>query len=243
MFHNCNTTVPNLPHQGTAIANFSDFRNSIGMEAIIILQVATLILTIAVFYTIFYLSKQSLSRIRTKTRTAAQTNRHLTQAATYLARARTATLDKPKSQNLAKHALEEVQTAVSLSPREPQPHVVKSHILEFMGHENSALKSIDSAIKLPRVKSFARRERGDLLAKRAELKMKVNKKRLIDSAIEDLKEAVKLRGGECDSRVYTLLSQCHELKRLKGEKSKRRAIEDGSRVQPGSMWLAAGRSG
>ncbi|KAJ4714565.1 putative Tetratricopeptide repeat (TPR)-like superfamily protein [Melia azedarach] len=201
------------------------------MATQIAVQIAILILTLAIFYSIHYVSKQTLTKIRTKNRTTVQTSRHLAQATSLLSRAKS-TPDKSKSQTIAKHALTEVQMALSLDPKDPQLHIVKARILEFKGHESSALKSIDLALNLPRVKLLALKERGEALVARAELKLKVNTKRRVDSAVEDLKEAVRVSEGECNFKALCLLSECYTLKGLK-EDARKQALEEALSVGPG----------
>ncbi|KAF2295825.1 hypothetical protein GH714_034163 [Hevea brasiliensis] len=97
--------------------------------------------------------------------------------------------------------------------------------------QGSALKALESALSSPRVKSLEGRERGDALIKRAELKMAVNRRRRVDSAIDDLKEGVKLSGeGE---RALCLLGQCYEWKGMREDA--KWAFGEALKVQPGSV--------
>ncbi|XP_031287629.1 uncharacterized protein LOC116146366 [Pistacia vera] len=200
------------------------------MATEIMVQVALLILSLLIIYYIYHFSKQNLPKLPTQTRTTFQIDRHLAEATRLLNRAKS-TPDKSKSQTAAKHALTEAQMAISLNPRDPKPHILKANILEFMGHQRSALSLLDSALRQPRVKALAARERGELLVKRAELKLSVNKRRRVDSAVEDLKEAVKLSEGGCDYKIYYLLSECYEFKGLR-EEAKKWAIKEALKVGP-----------
>ncbi|KDP29775.1 hypothetical protein JCGZ_18710 [Jatropha curcas] len=193
------------------------------------IQVAILLLAFAMFIAIQYFPKQALNKLRAKNRTSIQSNRHFIQGTHFLARAKS-TPNKSQSQTLAKNALIEAETAISLSPRDAAPLILKALALDLLGHKASALKALDSALSSPREKSLERRDRGDALVKRAELKMAVNRRRRVDSAIEDLKCAVELsREGE---KAFCLLGQCYEWKGM-GDEAKW-AFEEALRVQPGS---------
>ncbi|CAL1377484.1 unnamed protein product [Linum trigynum] len=174
-------------------------------------QVAIIALTVAVFVAIQYLSKLFLSRQRANNRTALQSNRHFIQGSQFLARARSAAAkNSSQSQSLAKQALAEAESAAALSPKDPAPLVLKSVALDLLGHKAAALKAIDSALSPPRGKALQGKERGDALVKRAELKVAVNRRRRVDSAIEDLTVAVQL--GASGEKGYCLLGQCYEWK-------------------------------
>ncbi|CAN0858301.1 hypothetical protein LINGRAHAP2_LOCUS7181 [Linum grandiflorum] len=177
------------------------------------LQVAILALTIAVFVSIQYLSKLFISKQRARNRTAVQSNRHFIQGSQLLARVRSAAQNSSQSQTLAKQALAEAESAASLSPKDPAPLILKSVALDFLGHKASALKALDTALTPPQGKALQGKERGDALVKRAELKIAVNKRRRLESAMEDLKEAVECGGG--GEKGYCLLGQCYEWKGLR----------------------------
>lgn len=83
-----------------------------------------------------------------------------------------------------------------------------------MGHQTAALRSIDSTLSSPQAKSLSAAEREDALVKRAKLKLAVNRRRRVDSAVEDLVEAVRLSGGT-NSEVFCLLGECYEWKGTK----------------------------
>jgi tetratricopeptide (TPR) repeat protein len=101
-----------------------------------------------------------------------------------------------------------------------------------MGHKSSALRSLDLALSSPRVRSLAERERGDALVKRAELKLSTNRRRRVDSAVEDLVEAVRL-GGSTKATAFCLLGECYEWKGIREEA--KNAFEEALRVEPGSV--------
>ncbi|XP_065875135.1 uncharacterized protein [Euphorbia lathyris] len=200
-------------------------------------QGAILILALAIFVAIQYFPKQALNKIRSKNRTNLQSNRHFIQGTHFLSRAKsTQKKSQTQSQILAKNALVEAESAISLSPRDSAPFILKALALDFLDHKGSALKALDLALSSPRVKSLEDRERGDALVKRAELKMAVNRKRRVDSAIEDLKEAVKLSGDR--ERAFSALGQCYEWKGMKEEAQS--AFQEALRIQTQSVEARTG---
>lgn len=196
----------------------------------VVVQLAFLILTLGLFFAVLKLPKQALTKVRTKNRAILQSNRHFFHGSHLLARARsTPHRDQPLVH--AKNALAEAEKAISLSPRDSASHILKALALDLMGRKNSALRSLDVALSTPFVKSLSERERGDALVKRAELKVAVNRRRRIDSAVEDLVEAVSRT--ELNSKALCLLGQCYEWKGMRTEA--REAFEKASRVEPGSL--------
>lgn len=196
-----------------------------------IIQGAILVLTFIMFWAIKYISQQGLTKFRTKHRATLQTQRQLIQASRLLARARTTT-KKSQSQTLAKTALTEADNVISISPDDAAGHIVRALALDLLGHHTSALKSFDMALTYPRLKSLSVGERADALVKRAEMKLAVNRRRRIDSAIEDLEESVKLAAGTDTARIFRLLGECYESKGLK-EKA-HWAFNEALKVQPSS---------
>uniref|UniRef100_A0A2P2PL75 Uncharacterized protein MANES_13G100500 n=1 Tax=Rhizophora mucronata TaxID=61149 RepID=A0A2P2PL75_RHIMU len=200
------------------------------------LQLAILLLAIVIFaiqYKHFQPKRTTTSaRLRTKNRRTAslQTNRHLTQATHFVSRAK-ATSDVSQSQSLAKNALLEVETAISLAPRDPAPLILKALALDLLRRKSSALRSLDLALSAPRVKLPPGTERGDALFKRAELKLEVNSRRRVDSAIEDLEEAVKVKLSGGNDKALCLLGRCYELKGMKDRVEW--AFDEASRVHMG----------
>ncbi|KAI4314428.1 hypothetical protein L6164_027338 [Bauhinia variegata] len=201
----------------------------------VVLQLAILTLTVAILYVVHHLRQrggQNRSRVRTRNRDSLQSERHLVQGSRLLARARS-NPDRAHS----KSALLEADEALSLTPRDPAAHILKAHALDLMGHHAAALKSMDSALSSPHVKSLSQRERQEALVKRAQLKLAVNKRRRVDSAVDDLVEAVSLCEGN-DSEALCLLGQCYEWKgnKEKAEEAFKRAIE----VEPDSSEAHSG---
>ncbi|KAB2597536.1 hypothetical protein D8674_000456 [Pyrus ussuriensis x Pyrus communis] len=126
----------------------------------------------------------------------------------------------------------EAEKALFLSPKDPGPHILKALSLDLLGHKTSALKSLDAALSPPCVKTLSEKERGDALVKRAELKLGLNRRRRVDSAVEDLVDAVGLGRAEGDATAFCLLGQCYEWKRTREEA--REEFEWALRVDPGS---------
>lgn len=193
------------------------------------IQVALFILTAATMFTVRELSKRAFGKVRHKNRAILQSSRHFFEGTHLLARARSIS-QQSQSIDYAKKALIEAETALSLSPRDPASHILKALALDHMGHQSSALKSLDVALSPPCLKSLSEKELAKALMKRAELKIAVNRKRRLDSAVEDLLEAVSLVGD--DSKAFCLLGQCYEWKEMKDEA--RQAFEKALTVDPES---------
>ncbi|KAK8693150.1 hypothetical protein V6N13_070744 [Hibiscus sabdariffa] len=205
------------------------------MATDIIIQAAILLLTLAIVFAIRYVPKQTLTKHRTDHRATTQTQRHLTRVTHLLSRAKS-NPQRDQSQTLAKTAIAEIEKALSLSPKDPTPHVLKSLALDLLGHKGSALRSLDLALASTRVKSLSEKERLEALVRRAELKLAVNKKRRVDSAVTDLEEAVKvsdeMEEGGIKTRAFCLLGVCYELKGMRDES--RTAFEEALKVEPDS---------
>lgn len=195
-------------------------------------HVALLILTLSIFFLLLKLvPKRALNNIHSKTnRATLQSGRHLAQASHHLAQARS-TPHRAQSQAHAKTALSEAEKALSLAPRDPSAHVLRAMALDLVDRKAAALRSLHVALSPPCVKSLAARERADALIKRAELKIEVNRRRRVDSAVQDLVEAVRIGGGE--PRALGLLGQCYEWKGMRDEA--REGYEKSLRVEPGSI--------
>ncbi|KAK4263082.1 hypothetical protein QN277_028554 [Acacia crassicarpa] len=192
----------------------------------LMLQLASLILTLSILYFVNNLRKQpGHPGVRKRTRHNHQSNRHLVQGSSLLARARSNS-HGPRSIAHARSALIEADQALSLSPRDPAAHILKASALDLIGHRTAALRSMTSALSTPHVKSLSAAEREDALVMRAELKLAVNRRRRVDSAVEDLVEAVRLSEGR-NTAAFCLLGECYEGKgmREKAKEAFQRAIE------------------
>ncbi|KAL3838660.1 hypothetical protein ACJIZ3_023251 [Penstemon smallii] len=198
------------------------------MERDTLIQLSILILTLTIFYLLHGLPKRALTKLRSKSRSNNQAHRHFIQGAQFLSRSRS-TRNKSTSFNLAKSAVNEADKALALDPKDPAAHILKAMAQIVMGHKTAALKSLDLALLPPAVKMLAAREKGDALFKRAELQFGLNKKRRVDSAIEDLVEAVGLSPD--NGKAFCLLGQCYEVKGLREEAKK--AFVEALRVEPG----------
>lgn len=204
----------------------------------VMLQVGILILTLAIVYIVHNLRKQAGNkpRVRNRSRETHQSNRHLVQGSRLLARARSSS-QRPQSITHARSAIIEADEALSLSPRDPAAHILKALAMDLMGHHTAALKSMDTALSSPQVKSLTEAERENALVKRAELKLAVNRRRRVDSAVEDLEEAVRLSGG-VNSEALCLLGECYEWKGMKGKAKE--AFERAFQLEPDSIKARSG---
>ncbi|XP_030499681.2 uncharacterized protein LOC115715035 [Cannabis sativa] len=202
-------------------------------------QLVFFLMTLGMFFVILKYPKQALTKFRTKNRTTVQSGRHLAQATNLLDRARSIP-HKAQSQAHAKNALAEAEKAISLSPRDPSAHIIKAMASDLMDRRSSALRSLDLALSPPCVKSLSGRARRDALIKRAELNCATNRRRRIDSAVEDLVEAIRLCNGDADaeSRALCLLGQCYEWKGLK--ESAWETYEKAIRIEPGLVMARQG---
>ncbi|XVE86874.1 hypothetical protein DITRI_Ditri18aG0070700 [Diplodiscus trichospermus] len=199
----------------------------------IFLQVAILLLTLAILFAIRYVPKQTGTKHRTDRRVTTQTQRHLTRATHLLSRAKS-NPHKDQSETLAKTAMTEIEKALSLSPKDPTPYILKSLAHNLLGHKGPALRSLDLALASARVKSLSARERTEAMVRRAELKLAVNKRRRVDSAVTDLEEVVRMsdREGAVTTKAFCLLGECYEFKGMREEA--RKAFEEALKVEPES---------
>ncbi|KAK7317681.1 hypothetical protein RJT34_02112 [Clitoria ternatea] len=180
-----------------------------GMATEVILQLGILILALSMIFLMYNIRSQ-ITQTSTRTRNKnhqSQPNRHLALASRHLARARSAT---HRAQH-AKSALVETDWALSISPKDPEAQLLRAQALHLMGHRAAALKSFHVALSSRAAKSLSAADRADALVKMAELKVAVNRRRRVDSAIEDLVEALELSGEEGNnSEALCLLGKCYD---------------------------------
>jgi len=186
----------------------------------VLIQFGILILTLSLFFLTHYLRNQ---KTHTKTRTRNKTHQpepthHLNQATRHLNLARSTT---NRSQH-AKNALSETHQALSISPKDPSVHILRAKALHLMNHRTAAIKSLDTAFSLPSAKMLSPEERADALVFRAEMKLEVNRRRRVESAMKDVVEAIRVSGGEeCENlEAMCLLGKCYEWKGMREEAKK-----------------------
>jgi tetratricopeptide (TPR) repeat protein len=182
-----------------------------------IIQLGILILTLSIFFLMHYLRNQTTqSKTRTRNKNhKTEPNRHMNQASRHLNRARSTT----KKAEHAKNALIEADQALSLTPRDPSVHILRARALHIMNHRTAAIRSLNIALSLPAAKLLSPEERADALVFRAEMKLEVNRRRRVESAMEDVVEAINVSGEECENldSMMCLLGKCYEWKGMKEE--------------------------
>lgn len=197
------------------------------MMSDILLQIGLGLLSIVLFSALHGIPQKILSKIRYRNRPQFQAKRHFVVGAQLLARARSAK-SRSASTTLAKEAEAESEKAISLDPKDAAAHILKALALDLQGFKTSALDSLDVALSPLAVKSLSDQERGDAFSKRAELKLAMNRRGQVDSALVDLTEAVKLNPES--ATVFCLLGECYEEKKMKEEALK--AYEDALAAEP-----------
>ncbi|KAL2340159.1 hypothetical protein Fmac_008099 [Flemingia macrophylla] len=111
-----------------------------------------------------------------------QAKRHFIQGAQILAQAR-----RSNSPTLAKQALAEAEKAIDLDPKDAASHLLKSMALNLQGFRSYAFDALDAALSPLVAASLAAEERGDAQLKCAKLKISLNQRKRIDSAVAVLK--------------------------------------------------------
>lgn len=193
----------------------------------ILIQVVFGLITVFMFLVMHGIPQRLLDKIRFRNRPQFQAKRHFVIGAQLLARARSAP-SRSATTSLSKEAVVEAEKAIALDPRDAAAHILKALALDLQGFKSSALDSIDVALSPLAVRSLSNQERGDALFKRAELKMALSRRDRVDSALDDLNQAVELvqeRG-----KVFCLFGECYEAKKMKDEAVK--AYEDALAAEP-----------
>lgn len=152
-----------------------------------------------------------------------QAKRHFVQGAQLLAQAR-----RSNSPSLAKQALAEAEKAIALDPKDAASHLLKSMALDLQGFRTNALEALDAALSPLAAGSLAADERGDALLKRAELKIALSERKVVDSALADLTESVKL--SPRNPRAWCMLGECYEGNEM-GEEAKK-AYKEALQLEP-----------
>jgi len=200
------------------------------------LQLGILILTLSLFFIMHNIHTQTTqARTRTRNKTSqSEPNRHLAQASRHLARARSTS---HRAQH-AKNALAEADKALAVWPRDPRAHILRAQALHLTGQRAAAIKALDAALSSAAARSLSAAERVRALVERAELKVAMNQRRRVDSAVKDLVEAVGLSGGSDLEDALCLLGKCYEWKGMKEEAKD--AFQKVLEVQPDSEEARSG---
>ncbi|XP_039158116.1 uncharacterized protein LOC104420296 [Eucalyptus grandis] len=204
------------------------------MPTDLLLQFAILVSSLAMLvFAVRRLSAPPSPKLRTKTRSAAaEPSRHSLRASALLARARSSPTHhahRAQAPTLARAALAEAEAAISQAPKDAAPHVLKALALDTLGRRSSALRWLDAALSAPRARSLSGSERAEALARRAELKLGMGRRRRAESAVEDAREAVRVGPGE--AAAWRVLGECCEREGLAAEAAA--AFEEALRIEPG----------
>ncbi|KAG6554808.1 hypothetical protein Mapa_003391 [Marchantia paleacea] len=171
-----------------------------------------MVLAVVVFIFLFRKVGSTLQkRLRGRRAHLTQARRHFVKAATSVAQSRNSKMSAGEARSLAGTALQEADLAIELDPNDAAVYIVKSLAFEGLGKTAAAVKVLDIALSDKLKKTLSKEERADTLAKRAELLLgqaKGKRDRLIDDALVDLKESVRL--SDKNSRVFLLLGTCYE---------------------------------
>ncbi|KAF7850665.1 hypothetical protein BT93_L5135 [Corymbia citriodora subsp. variegata] len=192
----------------------------------IILQAGIMLVAVFMFLAMHNIPQKALSKLRFRGRKNLQAKQHFVRGAQLLGQARSAP-SRSAASSLAKDAAAEADKAILLDPRDAASHILKALALDLQGFKTSALDSLDVALSPLAAKSLSDPERGDALFRRAQLKFALNRRGRVDSAIEDLTQAVKL---SCGAKALLLLGQCYEAKKSKEEAAK--AYKEALEIEP-----------
>ncbi|KAL7589693.1 uncharacterized protein LOC111913222 [Lactuca sativa] len=193
----------------------------------IVMQVALILITLFMFLWMQKIPQNLFTKFRYRNRSSYSAKRHFIIGAQLLAKSRS-TKDRSSAVKLAKTAAEEADKSIALDPKDAASHILKALALDVQGFGTSALEALDVALSPLTSKSLSSEERGDALLKRAEIKIKGSKRGLVDSAIDDLQQSVKLKGDK--ATAFRLLGECYEKKEMKEEAVE--AYEGALKVDP-----------
>lgn len=177
--------------------------------------------------------KKLFSKLRLRNRPHIQANHHFVRGAHLLARARSSP-SRSSASSLAKEAQAQARRAIALDPTDAAAHLLNALALDLRGLRAAALDSLDAALSPAAARSLSDAERADALLKRAELRMAASasgsgqRGRVVDPAISDLEEAVRL--SQKNARAFCLLGECYEGKRMKMEA--RKAYMEALKLEP-----------
>lgn len=192
----------------------------------LILQAVILLVSTALFLSLYGIPQRALSRLRLRRRSDIQAKRHFVLGAQLLSKARSAP-SRSSSASIAREATAEADLAISIDPRDAASHILKALALDLQGFRTSALDSLDTALSPLAIKSLGEKEVGDALYKRAEIKVAIGGRGTVDSAVDDLARAVKLSPTP---KAYSLLGQCYEKKKMEEEAAE--AYKEALRLEP-----------
>ncbi|KAL3514292.1 hypothetical protein ACH5RR_027009 [Cinchona calisaya] len=196
----------------------------------LLLQAAVILITIFTFLFMQNIPQKFFSKLRLLLRRDGadlQAKRHFIKGAQLLSRAKSSK-DRSSVSSLAKSAEEEADLAIALDSKDAAAHILKSLALELRGLKAAAMDSLDASLSPALARSLSGDERGDALFKRAELRLAVNRREMVDSAVEDLVESVRLKGDNV--MAHCLLGEAYKKKGMIKEAKK--AYEDALKVQP-----------
>ncbi|KAF5739790.1 hypothetical protein HS088_TW12G01000 [Tripterygium wilfordii] len=195
----------------------------------LLLQAGSILALIFMFLFIFDIPRKTITKLSSyRNRANFQAKHHFVRGAQLLAQARSPSNSRSAATSLAKQAEEEAEKAISLDSKDAAAHILKALALDVQGFKTSALDSFNVALSPLAVKSLSEIEKGDALFKRAELRLRMNRRGQMDSVIEDLSQAVKLSPD--NALTFCLLGECYEGKKMREEATT--AYEVALRLEP-----------
>ncbi|KAK7311675.1 hypothetical protein RJT34_09962 [Clitoria ternatea] len=188
------------------------------------LQIILILIFIFTFLYMHGVPQRLLAKFRFRNRTSIQAKRHFVKGAQLLSQA-----SRSNSTSLAKQALSEAEKSIALNPKDAASYILKAMALDLQGFRTSALDALDAALSPLASASLADAERADALLKRAELRIAASSQpRNVDSALADLKEAVKL--SPKNAKAWCLLGECCEGNKMEEEAKK--AYKEALELEP-----------